>query len=238
MIVYLITNLANGKYYVGQTRTSLEVRWIRHCREHRTYLSRAIKKHGRGSFVIEQIAVVETQAHLDLLEGLWIRLLASHVRGIGYNVRLAVKGYKTLPPESMERFRQKRLGHEVTQETRAKIAASLNEYYATHTNAKAGKPMKDSQREKLKALTGPRNSRFGKHDTPETIDRRVMSVRMAAPYRRKVKRLHGNMTGVPVSAETRKKRGDTMRATVAMKKACKAFDASQLLAEHAASNYF
>jgi group I intron endonuclease len=239
VIVYLITNLVNGKLYVGQTVTSLAQRWERHCRESRTVISKAIKKYGRGSFAVEQIGTARNQDELDAIEGLWIRLLASHVKAIGYNVRLAAKGYRTLPAESMDKFRQKRLGHEVTPETRLKVSQGLKKYFETHEHPNKGKTMSDEQYEKMRALTGPRNARFGKKDSPEVREKRRLAVMASTKSRKhKVKRTRNSRTGVPVSEETRRKRSETMRATMAMKKLCKNFDGSKLLAEHAAGNYF
>jgi predicted GIY-YIG superfamily endonuclease len=48
MIVYLITNTANGKRYVGQTNQSLAARWWGHVnRNHCRILYNAIEKHGK-----------------------------------------------------------------------------------------------------------------------------------------------------------------------------------------------
>lgn len=240
MIVYLITNLANGKYYVGQTQLTLEERWRRHLHDagRRMYIGRALVKYGAENFVIEELGRAANADELDHLEGLWIRLLGSCEKGVGYNLRLAAKGHKTLSAESIEKFRQKRLGHEVSKETREKIAASVAKHIRIHGHPNAGKSLSDSHLAKLKGLKGELSSRWGKHDTSEAIERRIRSVRMASAYKHKVKRVRNSRTGVIVSQETRQKRSETMKATLAMKKLCKQYDASALLAEHAAGNYF
>ncbi len=58
--VYLATNLANGKTYVGVTRRSIATRWSSHVyvalRTAKTYFHRAIAKYGPDSFKVEPIA--------------------------------------------------------------------------------------------------------------------------------------------------------------------------------------
>ena len=56
--MYAITNLINGKQYVGVTVTSIDARWRGHCSEALrdvtdTKLSRAIRKYGKKGFKIE-----------------------------------------------------------------------------------------------------------------------------------------------------------------------------------------
>lgn len=87
--IYVVTNLINGKYYIGQTRLSLSDRWSNHCscaeRGDDYYFYRAILKHGKENFVIEQLAEAYTVEEINRLETLWIILTRSYDRNVGYN---------------------------------------------------------------------------------------------------------------------------------------------------------
>lgn len=61
-IIYKVTNIINGKIYIGQTIQSLKARWHRHCTikglskaEMNTCIKRAIIKYGKENFTIEII---------------------------------------------------------------------------------------------------------------------------------------------------------------------------------------
>jgi len=87
--IYLITNLANGKYYVGQTIYSLEARWAGHISDSRrsdSLFSRAIRKYGPAGFSVT-VLTNAPQQDLDGLEMLWIAVLDSRNRSIGYNLK-------------------------------------------------------------------------------------------------------------------------------------------------------
>lgn len=57
--IYKITNTVSGKIYIGQTRRSLEKRFLYHCyasRYSKTVLGRAISGYGSEVFTIEEVA--------------------------------------------------------------------------------------------------------------------------------------------------------------------------------------
>src|SRR5262249_40495848 len=95
--VYKISNIVDGKAYVGITVCSLEKRW----REHRCAarmgndlpLYRAIRRHGEAAFTIEVIATAKSFAELYSLERDLIATHASHCSsGRGYNCTLGGEG--------------------------------------------------------------------------------------------------------------------------------------------------
>ena len=88
MFIYKITNLINGKTYIGQTIGSVENRWKRHCRENSgcPALSRAIKKYGKDNFKIETIDTAKNQGELNKKEEYYVNNIDSMYPN-GYNLR-------------------------------------------------------------------------------------------------------------------------------------------------------
>ena len=97
--IYLITNLVNGKKYVGQTTKTIEWRWNSHIRDAYSngtgwvsLIDRAIRKYGVENFTVQELeqVVQQTREYLDQREIYWIRHLKTCVRvygsEAGYNV--------------------------------------------------------------------------------------------------------------------------------------------------------
>jgi len=88
MIVYLLRNTANGKCYVGQTHhNSITKRWrgrFTGCKPN-LHMSAAIRKYGTQAFEAEILARCKTQEEADAWEKLWICLLGTQNRELGYN---------------------------------------------------------------------------------------------------------------------------------------------------------
>ena len=96
--IYLITNLINGKVYVGQTWESVWGRWKRHIRDTKTrklvHFHNAIAKYSPENFSVEVLDWAINQADLDDLETLWIIVLRSIDPKIGYNMTYGGRGGK------------------------------------------------------------------------------------------------------------------------------------------------
>lgn len=93
--VYKITNLINGKIYIGQTKQSLERRWTGHLKRVRegrkTILCKAINKYGANNFKIEEIEKCNTKVELDKKEKSYIKKFKSNAiehsnPSYGYNM--------------------------------------------------------------------------------------------------------------------------------------------------------
>lgn len=86
MFIYKITNLINGKIYIGQTTRSVKERWKGH-RFHKgcIALNRAINKYGKDNFIIEEIYCSLEKEDLNKKEQYFIKYFNCLVPE-GYNI--------------------------------------------------------------------------------------------------------------------------------------------------------
>jgi group I intron endonuclease len=110
--IYKITNLLDGKIYVGSSKW-IERRFTEHINRlragehHSPYLQNAWEKHGEGSFDFAILEVVEVATDRIVREQFWIDLLRAFDKRCGYNVCPAagtVEGIKRTS-ETIERIR-------------------------------------------------------------------------------------------------------------------------------------
>ena len=83
MVIYKITNLLNGKIYIGQTKQKIEYRFLQHSKAN-SPLGQAMRDCGLENFTIEIIEHCENQAELNEREKFWIKVLKSKIP-YGYN---------------------------------------------------------------------------------------------------------------------------------------------------------
>lgn len=88
--IYKITNTINGKVYIGQTKQTIEQRFIQHKSHARTgqsnhKLARALRKYGDENFTIELVEVCDYEM-LNERERYWINIFNSIENG--YNILL------------------------------------------------------------------------------------------------------------------------------------------------------
>ncbi len=91
MVVYLITNITNGKQYVGQTIKPISIRFSNHCSKGNA-LFKAIQKYGAENFTISTLSICSNINELNDAEAYWI----DHYQTIapsGYNLTSGGEGY-------------------------------------------------------------------------------------------------------------------------------------------------
>lgn len=88
-IIYCITNVVNGKKYIGQTTTTLNRRWLFHKYSAKTgssfVLHAAIRKYGELCFIVEQISQENSADELNKKEASLIASMRTLVP-FGYNL--------------------------------------------------------------------------------------------------------------------------------------------------------
>ena len=88
--IYKITNLYNGKIYIGQTKNSVEFRFKQHLREglNRTNnsLHSDMVKQNKEGFLVELLEQVENREEADERERFWIEFYNSTNPEYGYNL--------------------------------------------------------------------------------------------------------------------------------------------------------
>jgi group I intron endonuclease len=106
--VYLITNLVNGKRYVGCTRVSIRHRWAQHLSLAKKSnpplaLHRAIRKYGASNFKIECLETASTVEEMLKFE---VAQIASHSCTVpnGYNLTNGGEGVDFSVPEARDKL--------------------------------------------------------------------------------------------------------------------------------------
>lgn len=142
--IYQITNMINGKAYIGQSWDIYhrfgDYRWGGSCNRH---LKAAIAKYGLNAFlfeVIREVPQIVSQRMLDALESHYIEVMHLTDRRYGYNVRQAgshgrhaeetkqrisaIQKGRKLSNEHKRHIGEKAKGRLYSAETRAKIGAA------------------------------------------------------------------------------------------------------------------
>ena len=84
--IYKITNIINGKFYIGQTIQNVKERFYQHCATKcskavsNMAIHRAIKKYGKSNFTVEVIEEIDS-ANLNDRERYWIKYYNSYNNG-------------------------------------------------------------------------------------------------------------------------------------------------------------
>lgn len=111
--IYKITNIINGKIYVGQTRRTIEIRWKQHIIDSKnksTHLYSAIRKYGINNFKIDNIVCISCVELHDLKNKLnqeeiyYIKLYNCTNENYGYN--LAEGGHNNVIPDNRKKIDQ------------------------------------------------------------------------------------------------------------------------------------
>lgn len=126
MIIYKITNLVNGKVYIGQTYHTLKGRWVKHLSAAThggdSCVHKALRKYGVENFSMEEVVSCENRDTANFLEILFIHVFDSLVPK-GYN--LTEGGYGGLPSlETRVKMSLSHLGKITPEEVKRKQSSS------------------------------------------------------------------------------------------------------------------
>jgi group I intron endonuclease len=133
--IYRITNLINGKVYIGQAiNKNSNCRFYQHvsaskrsnCDSYNTRLSRTIRKYGREQFISEIICFCDSKESMDIAEVELIKSYSSRNHSFGYNISAGGDGTVGVIPSNETRRKQSlsHLGHSPSAETRSKMSLS------------------------------------------------------------------------------------------------------------------
>lgn len=208
MIIYKVTNLINNKVYIGKTVSSLERRKIQHRSDAKKKLYKcifhaAIDKYGEDNFCWEVVDRCLFSESLIELEKYYIKKFNSKAPH-GYNMTDGGEGVPGRPMSERARLaahQRKGKYHHTRQWKENKRAASLGErnpFFGKTHSSETKKKMSDKHRD----CSGRNNPMFG--------------VPMSAEHKEKLRLINSNRKASP---ETLRKRSESMKATLARKRA-------------------
>lgn len=158
MVVYLITNLINGKQYVGQTTQALEERWRLHLSERSGCLAlkSAIDKYGKDNFIIEPLMSCNSLEELDKSESSAIQSLNT-LSPAGYNLTTGGERPSFSAESRLKMSKSGKVRKSISSDTRNK----LSERMKGEKNHNFGKKFSADYRKKLSVSRAGKSPRKG-----------------------------------------------------------------------------
>lgn len=127
--IYKITNLLNGKLYIGRTMRSVDRRWREHVKDAGSRircispLHRAINKYGESNFSVEILVQCLDSQAFDFWEKFYIENLNT-LSPAGYNLTSGGDGLYGLSEETRQKISASSTGRVFSSEHRRKIGES------------------------------------------------------------------------------------------------------------------
>jgi len=140
--IYRITNIINGKHYIGQTLRTVQKRFSSHCwnsmlEKCNMPITRAIRKYGKNNFDLVTLCECASQLELDEMEIRYVKDLKTFVPH-GYNLK-AGQGRGITSEITKKRIGDANRGKKVGVEARQHMS-----------DAHKGKKLSDTQVQKLR----------------------------------------------------------------------------------------
>ena len=160
--VYLVTNVVNGKKYVGMTKTTLKERMHGHRYYKGSSLYEPIQEYGIDNFIVEVLFTTENKNQAIEKEIFFTLQFQSHKKEYGYNIAIGSSYF----------------GRIVSEETKEKLSKSLKGKpgLCGEKNPNYGKHLSQETKEKISnslkgRYVGEKNPNYGKHHTHETLEK-------------------------------------------------------------------
>ena len=187
VFIYKITNLINGKCYIGQTIRTVKERWTEHCKPYngkfgKLLIDLAIRKYGKEKFEVKTIYKASSIEDLNKKEQFYIKKLKTMGKD-GYNLTTGGDNYIR------------------SEETKKKISLSQ---IGPKNHRYGKKASKETRRKQSESHKGEKNNFYGKTHTPKV--RKIISDMMK-------KRGNGQL-GLKRSKSTRKKLSENQKGKI------------------------
>lgn len=202
MRVYIITNMVNGKQYVGVTSQTIQARFLEHKKSSRhpnrkRKLLRAMRKYGEENFKVELLEDNIPYEQITEKEQFYIAKYDTYNNG--YNMTIGGDGicgyaYGEYWREKMQPVwdsiyteeRAKKIsnalkGTHKSEQHRKKLSEAKKEYYKTHKNPFTGKHHTDESKQKQREQMTKHHVLMLDHDTNEVIQQ-FFNVAQAAQW--------------------------------------------------------
>lgn len=131
--IYCITNVVNGKKYIGVTTRNPHQRWLEHVsrsrydKKYSSAIHSALRKYGVANFVFEVLFESWDKEYcVSFVEPELIKEFNTYNNG--YNLTLG-GDFKIMNPVVKEKISKAKVGHSVSKETREKLRKFNNKEY-------------------------------------------------------------------------------------------------------------
>jgi len=172
MFIYKVTNLLNGKIYIGQTHFKRE-----NYLGSGNLISQAVEKYGPENFVKEYIDEASTQEELDEKEKYWIKCLDSQNKEIGYNIAEGGWNCFTMNDEIKEKISHTLKGKYIGENAFRYGMKLTEEHKDAISKGNTGKKLSDETKKKLsEAHTGKKLSDETKKKLSEAHKGKTLTV--------------------------------------------------------------